>query len=478
MKVFSIKIILSTILYFIFFNSISYASQPIVGFYPEEKASNPINIKVLYQTNNNVINLYTNNLNTDQTLNVLVPGTGTETIIFNAYNLLIDAADSWHQAGLRLNLMTGDLPDDHDGTVRGISIRYDYSYDDSPADTALREMPKGKARIKIKLKWFQNRVYEVYKKEKENGTISKSLSLKDFINILLKESFVHELGHALGLTHPSSSELEESPYWARTIIPRYATSPEPSIMIGGSITYLRQLGVYLQRDISVEDIRPSPSDITGTRIMFEGGAFRVYLLSTDWPRQVFRSGITRVGRVRDSLRDFASNMNCIVSSNISSNNSSNNTAFIGLSLNEKMMIDIATKYALLYPKNNVYLYKVMGNTNIYSLATSLRSLSDKHKEIPIAPYIYTNLNESEEYIAYKNIPGKNIESAKKFYSSDGIHINIGLEDKNLTFENKPYQHASYKPYVSPTSSQYTYRWLRYMNLSQNCLMAENDLIYD
>lgn len=110
-----------------------------------------------------------------------------------------------------------------------------------------------------------------------NGNIINpaEMSLENFVTMQVNFAIVHEIGHAFGLDHPNSNDIDDDDSVIENsvnviILPSGSVYDPPSIMTGGSLVYYRILHESLGRTIRERDVQITPRDFRGARMHWNG----------------------------------------------------------------------------------------------------------------------------------------------------------------------------------------------------------------
>ncbi|MFD1296643.1 hypothetical protein ACFQ4Q_08340 [Lysobacter gummosus] len=106
------------------------------------------------------------------------------------------------------------------------------------------------------------------------------ISVAEYLDMVVRETVIHEVGHTLGLMH-TSEELgptTEGPdeYLIEILSAPNTTDADPSILATGPDPeppgglYLHQLSRRLGRPVTLDDIRPSQRDLQGASLQWRG----------------------------------------------------------------------------------------------------------------------------------------------------------------------------------------------------------------
>jgi hypothetical protein len=127
--------------------------------------------------------------------------------------------------------------------------------------------PGGVAQLKYYLGNFKTygKYYDILAAE---GVIDRNkTSLKQYIEMLIRQVTIHEVGHVFGLRHHDSTNSNNNPTITLT---KGRNNDRPSIMIASSTEYFQQLHKYLDRPITINDITLSDSDKRAVRLQWKG----------------------------------------------------------------------------------------------------------------------------------------------------------------------------------------------------------------
>lgn len=125
------------------------------------------------------------------------------------------------------------------------------------------------------------RVAADYSRARTAGIIGRDVPVAAYLDMVVRQTVVHELGHAYGLMHPDAElgraviVLDE--YYVELLPAPLTANVDPSIMLageGGQFLYLSQLHQRLGRAITLDDIRPSERDLLGASLQWRGLAQR------------------------------------------------------------------------------------------------------------------------------------------------------------------------------------------------------------
>ncbi|MGL4476455.1 MAG: hypothetical protein ACRCT7_18695 [Shewanella sp.] len=246
-------------------NDIPRDTKNVIGVF-DSNSNTPINTRDVY---GEVINYYIPD--NARTIEIRMPDGNYVSIDLGAE--IEYAISEWSEAGIRFNRLTSNQ-----GTSRYIGYRL--GYDGSAYGYTNFNEPRDNdaiTRLSIDPVGFASYGPRHYSRLMGAGMIPRDMSMNDFMRMMVRQTVLHETGHALGLAHHNEDGVAFPGYAriGREIVRCGISISRPSIMVSGSSgSYLSLISQFLSRPVTINDVVLSRNDLEGANRMFNQRSHR------------------------------------------------------------------------------------------------------------------------------------------------------------------------------------------------------------